>query len=338
LRLFRILLLYAALLAGYATSAAHAQAPTCTGKNILEELRHTDASAHARVVAAAHATENAGAILWKVEKAGTAPSHLFGTIHLTDARINTLSPAVASALAGSRRLVLELDDLSPDAFLKLLADSPELLALMTFTDGRSLDQLLSPEDYRKVSDVVSRSGVPADAAGLFRPWLVTLLLAVSECEQRRMSAGLLPLDVYLAKQGEARGIKALGLETLESQFRALAELSEADQLEMLKSGVRLYDRIDDFIETMVQLYLQRKLGAIWPLQLALAEKVGIAPKAFESAERSWVVSRNLGMRDQALGHLEQGNAFIAVGALHLVGRQGLVTLLREAGYTVTAVE
>ena len=44
------------------------------------------------------------------------------------------------------------------------------------------------------------------------------------------------------------------------------------------------------------------------------------------------------MRDKALGYLaEGGNAFIAVGGLHLPGKQGLVTLLREAGYTVTAV-
>jgi hypothetical protein len=64
----------------------------------------------------------------------------------------------------------------------------------------------------------------------------------------------------------------------------------------------------------------------------------VPAKAFESAEKSLLVTRNLGMRDKALAFLEEGNAFIAVGGLHLPGRQGLVTLLREAGYTVTAVE
>ena len=55
-------------------------------------------------------------------------------------------------------------------------------------------------------------------------------------------------------------------------------------------------------------------------------------------QQSLLISRNFGMRDNALAHLEQGNAFVAVGALHLPGKQGLVSLLREAGYTVTAVE
>jgi hypothetical protein len=88
----------------------------------------------------------------------------------------------------------------------------------------------------------------------------------------------------------------------------------------------------------VQLYLGRQIGVIWPLQLALAEQVGVAPDAFTSLEHSLLATRNLGMRENAVPHLAQGGAFIAVGALHLPGRHGLVALLREAGYTVTPVE
>jgi uncharacterized protein YbaP (TraB family) len=337
MRPIRLLLATLALLAGL-PARAPADVPTCTGTNVLEELQHIDAGSHARVLATAAATENARAILWKIEKPGAAPSHLFGTMHLTDDRINLLSPSVKSALAGSQRLVLELDDLSPDGFLKLLAGSPELLGLMLFTDGRGLDQILGPEDFKTVSDALSRSGVPAVGAGSFRPWLATMMLSISGCEQRRMTAGLLPLDLRLAKETEQRGVKVLGLETLESQFRALASVPETDQVEMLKASARLYDRIDDFMETMVQLYLRRDLGAIWPLQLALAARVGVAPDVFESVEQSLLVVRNRAMRDKALAHLEQGNAFIAVGALHLPGKLGLVTLLREAGYTLTAIE
>ncbi len=222
--------------------------------------------------------------------------------------------------------------------MKLLTTSPQMVQLMLFTDGRRLDQLLGADDYRKIMEVLSRSGVPPQMGGVFRPWVATLMLSVSACEQRRMGAGLLPLDANLAKDAENRGIKAEGLETLESQFQALASVPEPDQVDMLRVGVRFYDRIDDLLETMVQLYLQRQLGAIWPLQLALAEKVGVPARAFDSAEKSLLATRNLAMRDKALGYLEDGNAFIAVGGLHLPGKQGLVTLLREAGYTVTAVE
>jgi uncharacterized protein len=315
---------------------ALAQAPSCTGKNILHELRDTDAQAHARVVAASSSTENANAILWKIEKEGVPPSHLFGTMHLTDERINTLSRTVKAALADSRQLVLELEDLSPDSFMK--AGSPQMVALMLYTDGRRLDASLNAEDFRKVTEILSRAGIPPSIGGMFRPWVATLLMSVSPCEQQRMAAGLLPLDASLAKDAEGRGIKAVGLETLELQFRALAEVPEHDQIEMLKSGVRFHDRIDDLMETMIQLYLQRDLGAIWPLQIVLAEKVGVRSTAFDAAEQSLLVARNAAMRDRALALLAEGNAFIAVGGLHLPGRQGLVALFREAGYTLTPVE
>jgi hypothetical protein len=315
--------------------ASLAQAPTCTGDNVLDELRTSDARAHAGIVAAAAATENSNALLWKIEKPGSRTSYLFGTMHLTDERVTRLSPAIAAAFASARRVVLEIDDFSPVKLMGLLLRSRQLVM---FTDGRRLDQLLSPEEFKRASEIMGRSGVPASVTGLFRPWVASMLMALSDCEKRRVGDGLLALDAQLAKQAKERGILVAGLETLEMQFRAMASVPEADQVESLKASLRFSERIDDLIETMVQLYLTRQLGAIWPLQLALAEKVGVVPEAFASAERSLLTVRNLGMRDGALEHLAEGGAFIAVGALHLPGKQGLVTLLRESGYTLSAVE
>ena len=124
---FRTLLFGLALLAG---PAAQAQTPACTGKNVLDELRDNDQAAHARVMAAAANTENANSVLWKVEKAGVPPSHLFGTMHLTDARINALSPGVTNALGEASKLVLELEDISPGDFMKSLNSKPHILKLM----------------------------------------------------------------------------------------------------------------------------------------------------------------------------------------------------------------
>ncbi len=337
MRLIVRLLTGFALLAGYAV-AASAQAPTCSGKNVLDELRTTEPSMHKRIVAAAEATENAKAIFWRVEKAGMPPSHLFGTVHLTDDRVNRLSPAVKGALDSARKLILELEDVSPDTMMQEVAKSPQLVGLMLYTDGRRLDQLLGGADYETVTQALSKAGVPPQAAGTFRPWLVTMMLSVSDCEQNRMKSGLLALDARLAKETEARGLKARGLETVASQLQALSGVPEKDQVEVLKSTVRYYHRIDDLIETMIQLYQRRELGAMWPLQLELAEKVGIGRKVFNSYEEALLTKRNFGMRDAALPYLAEGQAFIAVGALHLPGKTGLVSLLRGAGYTVTSIE
>lgn len=326
-----------ALFLGFAVGA-YAQAPSCSGKNVLDELRTTEPAMHARIVAAAAATENANAIFWRVEKAGTPASHLFGTVHLTDERVNRLSPAVKGALDSARKLVLEIEDVSPDAMIKLISSSPHLVGLMLYTDGRRLDQLLGGADYQTVSEALLKAGVPPQAASTFRPWLVTMMLSISDCEQNRMKTGQLPLDARLAKETQARGLKTVGLETVASQLQALSGVPETDQVQILKSTVRYYHRIDDLMETLIQLYQRRELGAMWPLQLELAEKVGIGRQVYDSYEQALLTKRNFGMRDAALAHLAEGQAFIAVGALHLPGKNGLVSLLRGAGYTVTAVE
>ena len=70
----------------------------CRGTDMLIELKTSNPELHARVLEAAANIENAGAILWRIEKPGTAPSHLFGTMHVSDTRITTLSPAARKAL------------------------------------------------------------------------------------------------------------------------------------------------------------------------------------------------------------------------------------------------
>ena len=330
----RLLALGLALLLGHPAFASDdPAAPSCRGLNILQEMQGSDA--HERILAVATATENTEALLWKIEYGDRPPSYLFGTVHLTDERISDHSPTLLAALSGSRRLVLEIDDFSPDSFLKAFARARELIM---FTDRRRLDQLLTGEEYSKVSGILQRSGFPPEVAGAVRPWVATLLMALSDCEQSRMRTGLLSLDAKLARHAQSLGIGVAGLETVELQLRAMASVPEADQIAILKAALRTYDRIDDIIETTVQLYLGRQTGAIWPLQLVLAEQVGVSPEAFVSLEQSLLATRNLGMRESAARHLAEGGAFIAVGALHLPGRHGLVALLREAGYTVTAVE
>src|SRR3990167_3439818 len=77
-----------------AKSAAAAVADKCQGVDMLAETASKDPQGYSRIMSEAAATQNAGAILWKIERPGHPASYLFGTVHLTDERVTQLSPAV----------------------------------------------------------------------------------------------------------------------------------------------------------------------------------------------------------------------------------------------------
>ncbi len=312
-----------------------AAAPTCTGADMLAETATKNPQAYERIMAEAKAAKNSDAILWKIEKEGRPASYLFGTVHLTDERVTTLSPAADKAIKDSKTIALEVADLSEAATSTVIAKSAPLVM---FTDGRRLDRLLSTTEYDTVKSIISRSGMPVDLAALFKPWIVTMILSTSECERAKVQGGARVLDMKIAEIGKARGKEVIGLESISTQIEALAAVPEQQQLDMLRSSLRFADRTNDMMETLVQLYLKRQISAALPFQIALAKEAGIGDEAFAGFQQKLLFERNEKMRAVAEPLLDKGGVFVAVGALHLPGDLGLVELIRQLGYTVTAVE
>jgi uncharacterized protein YbaP (TraB family) len=315
--------------------APAAAAEKCRGVDMLAETASKDPQAYNRIMSEAASVKNSGAILWKVEREGRPASYLFGTVHLTDERVTHLSPAVELALRQSKVVALEVSDLSESATASVIAKSAPLVM---YTDGRRLDTLLSNTEYDTVKSIISRSGMPVDMAALFKPWIVTMILSVSDCERAKVQKGGRVLDMKLAEIGKSRGLQVVGLETIPAQLEALAAVPEAQQLDMLRTSLKYADRTNDMMETLVQMYLGRKITAAMPFQIALAKQAGISDQAFVGFQQKLLVERNVNMSATAAPLLEQGGVFIAVGALHLPGDKGLVALLREAGYTVSPIE
>ena len=317
--------------AGYVPSAPS----RCGGSNLLTSLASSDPILHGRILEAAASLENGQHLLWKVERAGLAPSYLFGTVHLTDTRVREISERTRAALRGAKAVLLETSDISPQTTAAALVSAARTAV---YTDGRTLDQLLTKDEFKKVQQTMDRAGVRAASAYIYRPWMVSMMLSASNCERRRIRDGEPVLDMALAQEARIHGIPITGLETAEEQIRTLASLPEDQQLGMLRANLALIDETDNLMETMVQLYLERRIGAVWELQMALAETAGVPASAFDAFRQTVIVDRNVKMYETARSDFEQGGAFMAVGALHLPGEDGLVALLRNAGYTVTPVE
>lgn len=317
--------------AGYVPS----EPSQCSGVNLLTRLASSDPTRHGRILDAAASLENGQHLLWKVERAGLAPSYLFGTVHLTDTRVRDISQETRAALRSAKAVLLETSDISPQTTAAALLSAARTAV---YTDGRTLDRLLTKEEFKKVQQTIDRAGVPAASARIYRPWMISMMLSASNCERRRIREGEPVLDMALAQEARIHGIPITGLETAEEQILTLASVPEDQQLEMLRANLALIDETDNLMETMVQLYLERRIGAVWELQMALAEAAGIPASAFDGFRQAVILDRNVKMHETARSYFEKGGAFMAVGALHLPGEDGLVALLRNAGYTVTPVE
>lgn len=332
------ILVSAAVFFTAAATPALAQSQNCTGRDLMAELQSADATLFADLRKAADETTNGRNVLWKIEdpeNPDRAPSYLFGTLNLTDDRLQQLPPKVSAAMMSARRIAVEIEDVSPSRNNEAMKS---MLPRVVVEGEQRLDKSLRPAELKLASVSLGRTSLSPDVQSRVRPWVVNVAMETTDCERSRIIAGKLSMGGEIARKAEDRGVGTMGLETVELQFQALAEVSDEDQLAMLKARLAMADRVNDLTETMIQLYLKRDLGAMWPLKVALAKKAGVDAKAFESYYENAIAARTKRMRDRAHMHLQRGGIFIAMDAQSLPGPAGMIALLQEFGYTLTAVE
>ncbi len=317
------------------TARADDAAPACTGKNLLTDLQRTDPAKYASVVAEGDKVANGKSIFWKIEKPGIRPSWLLGTMHVTDPRVLSMPKGAAEADKAADTIIVESDEILDEkkAALSLLA-KPELTM---FTDGSTIGKYLSADDNARLEAGLRQRGIPLAAVSRMRPWMIASVVALPPCEIARKAKGAEFLDQKLAVDAAAAGKHVKGLETLAEQLQAMADLPTEFHLKSLIETLQLGDRMNDVVETMTDLYLSGDIGATMPMLKIAAPDGEDADSDYAAFEQRIILDRNKVMADRAAPILAGGNVFMAVGALHLPGDQGLVELLRQQGFTLTAV-
>jgi uncharacterized protein YbaP (TraB family) len=288
-----------------------------------------------RIRSEAAKTPNGAGLLWKIEKEGAEPSFLFGTMHMTDPRVVTLPPKAQAAFDTAASVVIETTDVLDQK--KMMASFMENPELMMFTDKTTLTSMLSPEEVKIAEEALSKRGIPLASVIKMKPWVLASMVSLPACELARKAAGEPILDINLAKQAEANGKALGGLETAKSQLEAMASLPLEFHMEGLIETLKLGDRMDDVIETMIEIYVSGDTGMFWPFFRA-ALPSGDSEGGYAAFEETMITSRNAIMAREAKPFLDKGGAFVAVGALHLPGDEGVIEFLRKDGYTLTRAD
>ncbi len=261
-------------------------------------------------------------ILWKVEAKGTAPSYLFGTLHLDDDRVLALPEPASGALDRARTFAAELlhDEAAGRAFRSaMVTETPQLPALL----GEAL--------YAEADRLLARHGVPGEVRPHLKPWAAVLTLL-----QPPKTTGLI-LDRVLVDEAIRTGKSIHALETVEEQIAALDDLPQETQLVLLKKVIGDYAAFQEAIHRLVEAYLARDLEALWQLNAqALGDDADLRPH-HELFLRRLLYDRNERMAERLAPLIAQGHVFAAFGALHLYGERGVPSLLARRGFSVKAL-
>ncbi len=332
---FHLALLAAFLFVLLTLKPAHAQEePTCGGKDLLAALQTDEPATYAKLRAEADAIPNGRGIFWKIEKPGLAPSWLLGTMHVTDPRVLTMPAAARTAAAEASTIIIESDEiLDEKKAAAAMLMHPELTM---FTDGKTIRDHLSPDQATRLEDGLKKRGLAVAAVQRMQPWIISSFVALPACETARKSKGASFLDKHIAEDAIKAGKSVAGLETLAEQLRAMADLPTEFHLQALIETLELGDKMDDVIETMTTLYLSGDIGMTMPmLEIVTPAQTGKDESSYAAFEKRIVTDRNHVMAERAGPMLAKGGVFIAVGALHLPGEEGLVELLKKQGFTLT---
>lgn len=316
--------------------AAQSATPACEGTDLIEQLSRSDPAGHARIVQQAAEVENSRAVFWLIEREGVEPSYLLGTVHLTDDRVKRLPVAAELAFAKAEHVAVETFYDSEEDIQKVLeAMPPEAVS----SSEKRLSEHLNGEEFGRLVRLAEAAEIARDEVDHLKPWVAEMLVRGPNCESLRIERGELVLDAWLAGRALRRGLPLRRLETVTEQFETLASIPYDQQLAMLRYA--LVDRPSrgvDETETMIGLYLRRQIPAADALTRMLAPD-GDSAKSYLSAYWSDLINRrNHRFVANARPLLDKGRVFIAVGAAHLPGSEGVVALLRAAGYRVTAAD
>lgn len=268
-----------------------------------------------------NAQELEKSLLWKVSGHGIdAPSYIFGTFHMLCPDDLAIPDKVQKAMEQSEQLVLELD-----------FDDPEMLMSvqqgMMFRDGTTAMDYLSGEEYNRVADFfINKMELPFAALVGIKPFFLSsmTILYFLDCQPVSM-------EQKLTEMAEEQGIEIVGLETVEEQLGFVDSIPLEDAAEMLLLSIDDENEMQGMTDEMVAKYLEEDLEGLEDILDRYMEE------EYTEINDNLLANRNHDWISKIINLAREQPSFIAFGAGHLTGEEGVIKLLRQEGYDVEPI-
>jgi len=279
------------------------------------------------IAGATQAQTTEKSLFWEISGNGlTEKSYLYGTMHVQDQRVFNFDKKVTETLLNCDAYVMELNLDS--------VNQAELMQQMLMKDDASLKTLLSKKKYKLVEQYFKDSlGMNIYMYQKMNPIITSQMVSLKDMSQEQEDA----LDIYFNKLAKENGIQTMGLEKMEDQIKALCSIPYKAQAEMLYEAVKdAYANNQDAeseMDKMLESYIAGDLEALIEMADNFSKK---DKKAQEAFTKTMLNDRNITMANGIEKITKTKTAFIAVGAAHLGGENGVIQLLRDKGFTVVA--
>lgn len=257
-------------------------------------------------------------LLWEISGNGlSAPSYLFGTMHLLCADDAQLSTNLKKAIRETDHIYFEID-------MDDLAQMVGALKYVRMKDNTKLSDLLSKEEYDRVKLFFDKNGalLPFAMMERFKPYMLTSLIGERSmgCEQTN------GMEMSIMQEAKKYDKQILGLETAEFQAGLFDSIPYEKQAKELLNYIDSIDRYKNNTSELVKVYREQNLQKMQELTTSESGINEYMDLLLYNRNRHWV--------EQLGTILSKNSTLVAVGAGHLPGDQGLINLLRKAGYTV----
>ncbi|MBX3256500.1 MAG: TraB/GumN family protein [Chitinophagaceae bacterium] len=260
------------------------------------------------------------ALLWKISgNELNKPSYVYGTIHMICAADFSISDVLKQCFNAADKVYLEVDMDDPAMNMKMLQ--------LSMLQGKKLSDFFSPEDYSKMNSFFRDSiGMPLTMLNAMKPFVLFSILTLKTlpCSQQES------YEMSFVKMAREQNKEVLGLETVEDQMKVFDDMPDSVQAQMLLRYVNEFTQQKKDFAEMIELYKNKDLDALYKQIMSSPDIAGSEEALLFNRNKNWIPVIESAMKNESL--------FIAVGAGHLAGEQGVLNLLKEKGYKIEPVK
>lgn len=263
------------------------------------------------------------ALLWEITGNDlTHPSYLYGTIHMIPKEDYFLTPSTKEAFSKVKQVTFEIDMEEMNNISTLFS----ILGNIMMEGGVSIKDLVTSEEYDMIKMHFEKIGLPFFLFEKVKPMFLSTFAAGDMSGEGLASGDVVSYEMEFMKMATEKELEVTGLETIAFQMSVFDSIPYIDQAKMLVESIQSEGEEDSQFDEMVELYKKQDVEGMISFMSGEEGFEDYEDVLLNARNKNWIPLMEEQMKNQA--------TFFAVGAGHLGGKNGVIELLRNQGYSL----